>query len=190
MLQVTFFIACFTFECRRIEKKRNGILPCIVHEDFQSKSSDPRRILSWKIIDFLYSRLILTIPGKILVVILTIVAMSFGIAGSFQLRQWFNPLWMLPKDSYMIQFVNVSLENFPDQGFEGFILMRDNINYSSVFPKIIDLTEHFSNISIVQSLDPWPINFATFVSMFYNTGYYCYIYLIYLLQKWQNTNIE
>lgn len=176
LLQITFFIGCFTLDVKRIERKQNGMLPCIVHENFTPKLSDPSSALSWKFINALYSRVILTAPGKIIVIIITIIAMSIGIAGSLRLEQWFDPLWLLPKGSYLEQYVAITKEMFPKQGFEVFVVMGDNVNYSSEFPKIISLTERLKNASFVQSVDPWPTDFAKFVSMHFNTGYLLFIY--------------
>nr|XP_012232571.1 PREDICTED: Niemann-Pick C1 protein-like [Linepithema humile]XP_012232572.1 PREDICTED: Niemann-Pick C1 protein-like [Linepithema humile] len=169
LLQITFFIGCFTLDAKRIERKRNGMLPCIVHENFTPKPLDPSRALSWKFINALYSRVILTAPGKIIVIIITLIAMSIGIVGSLQLEQWFDPSWLLPKGSHLEQYIAITKDTFPKQGFEAFVIMRDNVNYSSEFPKIISLTERLKNTSFVQSMDPWPTQFATFVSTHFNT---------------------
>lgn len=98
--------------------------------------------------------------------------MSVGIVGSLRLEQWNDPSWLLPKDSYLIEFITVNNQEFSDRGFDAFILIGDDIDYSSVFSKIITLTERFKNESFVGNIDPWPIDFATFVSTFYNIGIY------------------
>lgn len=171
LLQITFFIGCFTLDTKRIERKQNGMLPCIVHENFIPKPSDPSKALSWKFINALYSRVILTAPGKIVVIIITLVAMSIGIAGSLRLEQWFDPIWLLPKGSYLKQYLTINKEMFPRQGFEAFVLMGDNVNYTSEFSKIMSLTERLENTSFIQSVDPWPTDFGDFVSTYFNTGY-------------------
>lgn len=170
LLQITFFVGCFTLDVKRIEQKRNGMLPCIVHENFTPKSSDPSSALSWRFIDALYSRAILTTPGKIVVILVTIVAMSVGITGSLRLEQWFDPLWLLPKESYLNQYVTILKQMFPDRGFEAFVLMGDNIDYTSEFPKIVSLTERLENASFIQQIEPWPIDFTKFVSTYYAIG--------------------
>ncbi|CAL1684179.1 unnamed protein product [Lasius platythorax] len=139
LLQITFFIASFTLDARRIEQKRNGMLPCIVHENFTPKLLDPSNAFSWKFIHALYSRIILTMPGL-----------------------------LVPKGSYFDQYIITSNQKF-DQGFEAFVLMGDDIDYSSEFSKITSLTERLKNASFIQNIEPWPINFAKFVSTYYDT---------------------
>lgn len=171
LLQITFFIACFTLDIQRMERKRNGMLPCIVHENFTPKSSDMSSAVSWKFINFLYSRIVLTTPGKIVVILITLVTMSISIMGSLRLQQWFDPVWLLPKESHLYQYLDIQSQTFSNQGFEAFVILGDDIDYPSEFPKIISLTEHLQNASFIQSIEPWPTNFAKFVSTYYSTGY-------------------
>ncbi|XP_029679286.1 NPC1-like intracellular cholesterol transporter 1 [Formica exsecta] len=169
LLQITFFIACFTLDARRIEQKRNGMLPCIVHQNFTPKLSDPSKAFSWKCIHVLYSRAILTMPGKIIIIIITFAMMSISITGTLQLKQGFDPALLIPKGSYLDQYIITNNKKFSDQGVEAFVLMGDDIDYSSEFSKIISLTERLKNESFIQNIEPWPINFAKFVSTYYNT---------------------
>lgn len=169
LLQITFFIACFTLDTQRIEQKRNGMLPCIVHENFTSKSFDVSDTVSWKFINFLYSRIVLTTPGKIIIVLITLVLMSIGIVGSLQLKQWFDPTWLLPKGSYLEQYLEVHTRTFPNLGFEAFVIMGDDIDYPSEFSKIISMTERLQNASFIKNIEPWPIDFTKFVSTYFAT---------------------
>lgn len=110
---------------------------------------------------------------------ITIALMSVGVVGSVRLEQWFDPQWLLPKDSYLSQYITVSSHGFPHDGFPAFVVMGDDIDYVSEFSKIISITERLSNASYVQNIEPWPIDFATFVSTYFETGYYnlcTYIY--------------
>lgn len=182
LMQITFFVGCFTLDARRIEAKRNGALPCIVHEKFTPKLLDPSNALSWRFINALYSRVIFTTPGKVIIVLITIAAMSVGAVGSLQLKQWFDPVWLLPKDSYLSQYITIARQQFPGQGLDSFIILGDDIDYPSELSKIISVTEHFKNVSFVQTIDSWPIEFAKFVSTYYDKGYllhytYCLICL-------------
>jgi len=135
------------------------------------KLLEPNSEFSWKFIDVLYSRVILTKPGKVAVILITIAAMSVGIVGSLQLEQWFDTTWLLPKGSYMSQYLDIKNQKFPFEGYEAFVLMGDDIDYASEFPKIISLTERLKNASYMKNIEAWPIDFAKFVSTYYNTGY-------------------
>lgn len=171
LFQITFFIAYFTLDSRRIEQKRNGMLPCIVHEHFTPKILDPSNAFSWKLIHALYHRVILTRPGKIIIIMITLITMSISIVGMLHLKRGFDPALLVPKGSYLDQFTAINSQKYSHHGLEAFVLMGDNIDYSSEISKIISLTERLENTSFIQNVDPWPIIFAKFVSTFYNIGY-------------------
>lgn len=61
---ITFFVACFVIDQRRIEQKRNGIIPCIVQENYVPNECSQRKI-SNRIFYLVYSKVILSIPGKV-----------------------------------------------------------------------------------------------------------------------------
>ncbi|XP_054005477.1 patched domain-containing protein 3-like isoform X1 [Hylaeus anthracinus] len=166
LFQITFYIAFFTLDARRIERKRNSILPWIVHENFTQKFVRPEEELSSRLITKLYSNVVLTIPGKIIIVLITLVAASAGIMGILQLQQWFDPAWFIPNSSYMSKYISVKHLEYPDRGYEAIILMG-HFNYTAEFPKLMDLTEKFVNLSTVESLHSWPKDFAEFVSVYF-----------------------
>lgn len=115
--------------------------------------------------------MILTTTGKVIVIIITIVLASISVVGSLQLEQWFDPLWLVSKQSHLNQYYDIKYQKYPNRGHQAFVLMRDDIDYPSEFPKIVSLTEHLENASFIQSIEPWPSNFVKFMSTYYNTGY-------------------
>ncbi|KZC04135.1 PREDICTED: patched domain-containing protein 3-like [Dufourea novaeangliae] len=166
LLQITFYIPFFTLDAQRIESKRNSMLPWIVHENFTQKFINPQDALSSKFITKLYSNVILTIPGKIVIVLVTCVAASAGTVGILQLQQWFDPTWFVPNSSYLSKYFNVRNLEYPDRGYESIILMGE-FNYTAEFPKLIHLAETFTNLSTVQSLNSWPNDFTKFVFKYF-----------------------
>lgn len=61
---VTFFAACFVLDQERIEKKRNGIIVCYKHENYEPNECSQRHI-SNKSFEFVYNNIILTTSGKV-----------------------------------------------------------------------------------------------------------------------------
>nr|XP_033338744.1 NPC intracellular cholesterol transporter 1-like isoform X2 [Megalopta genalis] len=166
LLQITFYVAFFTLDAKRIENKRNSILPWIVHENFAQKFVSSQEEPASKFITKLYTNVVLTLPGKILIVLVTIAATSVGVMGILELQQWFDPAWFIPSSSYLSKYYNVHHREYPNRGFEAIILMGE-FNYTAEFPKLMNLTETFANLSTVQSLNPWPSDFRNFVSEYY-----------------------
>lgn len=61
---VTFFVACFTLDQRRLESNRNGALPCIEHQNYR-KSQCSQQQWSNKFFKIFYSKVIFSNPGKV-----------------------------------------------------------------------------------------------------------------------------
>lgn len=168
LLQVTFFVSFFTLDTRRVEAKRNGIVPCIVHENYQPYSGDEDR-LSWRLTGFLYSRVFLTKHGKILALLITASVAAVGIHGSTQLEQRFDPEWFLPEETYLAKYLTESRRHYPSQGHEGSVFVGD-IDYVSNFGRILKLSRRLKAMKIFDEVDQWPLNFARFVKGNYRQG--------------------
>ncbi|XP_015188505.1 PREDICTED: patched domain-containing protein 3-like [Polistes dominula] len=166
LLQITFFVAFFTLDAKRIQQKRNGLIPCIVHENYVSKIVDPNETFSTKLIDRFYSKIVLTVPGKLSILLITIIAASVGAIGSYQLEQWFDPIWFLPKDSHLSNYIVARNQYFSHRGHSAYVFIGD-IDYPSEFSKIMTLASNLKNLSSVEKVDSWPEDFAHFVQTFY-----------------------
>ena len=154
---------------KRVESKRNGIIPCIVHENYQPKLVKDKNAISWRFIDFLYSKIILTVPGKVLTILLTITVANVGIVGSYGLEQWFDPEWFLPKGTYLSEYLIVRTEQFPGRGHPASVFIGD-IQYHDEFTRILTLTESLQNMTTIDHVESWPQKFAEFVRMYYDKG--------------------
>lgn len=168
-LQVTFFVAFFTLDCKRVEKKQNGVIPCIVHENYNPSNLESKPSISWRIIDRLYSKVILTLPGKISVVAITIIFATFGAVGSSRLEQWFDPVWFLPKDSYLSEYLIVKQNEFPKLGHEATVFMHE-IDFVREFPKILNLSKTLKNATFVENVKDWPEDFLYFIGTNFDLG--------------------
>ncbi|XP_058809233.1 NPC intracellular cholesterol transporter 1-like isoform X2 [Phymastichus coffea] len=167
VLQVTFFVAFFTLDCRRVEEKRNGVLPCIKHENYVHTITDAEHNISWRLIDKLYTNVVLTLPGKMAVIIITTAFATFGGLGSYQLEQWFDPIWFLPRESYLSEFLIVKEKEFPKIGFEATVFMS-KIDFVPEFPKILNLSRTLERASFTESVKNWPVDFIQFVDANFN----------------------
>jgi hypothetical protein len=52
-----------------------------------------------------YGNILTLVPVKVFVLILTSIILGFSVWGNVLLRQEFDPMWFLPKDSYLSLFV-------------------------------------------------------------------------------------
>ena len=156
-------------DARRIEEKRNGAIPCIVHSNYQAPEMGSKHSISWNFIDKIYSKFVLTRPGKIIILAITIAIASFGGLGSYQLEQWFDPVWFLPKDTYLSDYLDIRNKEFPERGQPAYVFLSE-VDIPSNFPKILDLVEDFRNLTYIESVKSWPHDFADFVNVYYEKG--------------------
>lgn len=170
LLQITFFVAFFSLDSKRVEAKRNGIVPCIVHADYEPRSNDEDRI-SWRFTGFLYSRFVLTKYGKIVVLIVTIALTAFGIHGSINLEQRFDPEWFLPEETYLKEYLTVIKQRFPGLGYQGSIFMGE-FDYLDNFHHIFNMTNILKKSHFIKHVEQWPIHFHRFVKTNYDQGNY------------------
>lgn len=61
---ITFFVAVFTLDQRRVEQRRNGLLPCIVHDLMSAKIWFDKKLMD-RSLEFVYSKFVLTPFGKV-----------------------------------------------------------------------------------------------------------------------------
>ena len=76
MFVITFFVAIFALDERRISQNRNSIVPCVIHEEHTKKLwCEPN--LTDRGIKWLYSNVILTKLGKAFVILSVICVTGF-----------------------------------------------------------------------------------------------------------------
>ncbi|XP_034936281.1 NPC intracellular cholesterol transporter 1-like [Chelonus insularis] len=167
LLQVTFFVAIFTLDVKRIESKRNGIFPCIIHDNYDISKNDLNQRLSWRVINTFYTKVVLKTPGKIIIILITCIFTIVSGMGVYQLKQWFDPDWFLPTDSYLHKFIEVKNREFPTRGKSAAIYIAD-IDYIMEYSKIMTLIDKLMNMTVVDNLEAWPQEFAQFVQRHYD----------------------
>ncbi|KAG7201439.1 hypothetical protein KM043_004199 [Ampulex compressa] len=167
LLQITLFVAFFTLDARRINSKRNGMIPCIVHPDFVPTSIDPTRTFSSRLMHNLYSKVVLTTPGKVLILLVTVGAAAAGVVGSLQLEQWFDPTWFLPEESYLYGYIQTRNHYYSTRGYDASVYIG-SIDYPTEFPKIALLADGLTNASFIESVLSWPSQFREFTLKYYD----------------------
>ncbi|XP_066915563.1 patched domain-containing protein 3-like [Clytia hemisphaerica] len=110
----TFFVAFLTIDAKRQEMNRDACCCFRLPDDWQPMACSNKRFLN----DVLkrFGKIILTIPGKVIVVLLTGTLFGFGLYGILQLDQNFDPDWFLPRDSDEFLFRQNFRQFFPSHG--------------------------------------------------------------------------
>jgi Niemann-Pick C1 protein len=171
LFAVTFFTACFVLDQERVEKKRNGIIVCYQHENYEPNACSQLQI-SNKVFEYIYSKVILTKIGKISVIVITVICLGFSLDSIRRLEQRFDPTWFIPKDSYFADYLAVRKSYFPTNGFEAGIY-TGSVNYSHELINIKNMVDDLSDqhdiaLGVISWVDP----FRNFVKINFQTDVY------------------
>ncbi|XP_044257240.1 protein patched homolog 1-like isoform X1 [Tribolium madens] len=168
---VTFFTACFVLDQERIEKKHNGIIVCLKHENYEVNECSQRQI-SNKVFQYVYSKAVLTPTGKTVVILITVICLGFSLESIRRLEQKFDPTWFIPKSTYFADYLTARKTYFPTSGFEAGIYMGA-VNYSTELFNIKKMVDELSNNSdIALGVISWVDPFRNFVKDNFHTDIY------------------
>ena len=108
MFQSTWFTALLAIDEYRVEARRDACLCCIVHPGpsghpqpsgtSEGGQGDTRASVWTRLFSGL-SRLLVTIPVKIIVTLVTLGCLAGGIYGTLHLRMEFKPEWLMDPNS-------------------------------------------------------------------------------------------
>ena len=115
LLQISWFVAWMSLDERRISTGRDGLLMCIVHKDFKPSKCSQQNF--GDVVVKKYAQLLSSVIFKCLVTVFTLGMLAVGIWGSVLIRQKFDPVLLLPSDSYLREWLNVHDELYPDNGW-------------------------------------------------------------------------
>lgn len=127
-LSITFFLACFTLDIQRTEQGRNACICCYKHKpDYKPNKCSQRNNFNIFLRKY-YSELILKLPVKIVVVVISVGLLGLNIWGFVNLKQDYNDNWFFPSDSYAHEFNEMKDKYFPGGGAIGGVYCK-NIDY-------------------------------------------------------------
>lgn len=162
----TFVVAIFTIDEYRILANRNAFAPCIAHKSEGHLWCDLQ--LMNRFMKYIYTKFIMTTPGKIIVLMSTVAVTAYSFTGVLRLEQKFDPNWFIPARTYLSQFNAEKHNLFPDQGYEAMILMGQ-LNYTDEINHINDMIGTIENrTDIIDEIASWVEPFHEFVYVYYN----------------------
>ena len=178
LLQVSWFVAWLFIDQKRIESRRNGILPCIVHP-VKENNNDEKDLkmnnFSWKNIGKSmfqwYGCLLEKKVYAVFVIITTFGVLSVGLYGTLNIRQEYDEVNMIPPNTYLRKWFDNVKTDYSELGqhvklFTGAIdQSNDLIKLDTLLTEIQKLKE--SNF-IIKDVDSWWIKFKDFIEQKWN----------------------
>ena len=129
ILQVSWFVAWMALDEACIRSGLDKLLPCIVNKDFQPpaclEQSDNISVIK------VYGKLLSSTVFKVMTVISTIRFLDFGIWGWVGMRQEFDPMLVLPSDSYLREWLRIHETDYPNNGWDAEVYSGE-LSYSDL----------------------------------------------------------
>ena len=176
LLQVSWFVAWLSIDQKRINSRRNGILPCIVHVKVEPKDDKTTKIrLPWKNVGKIlfksYGSLLSNMYYVTFVILATLGLLSCGLYGSLNIRQEYDEIKMLPTNTYLRKWFDDMKTDFPGHGqnvklFTG--ALDPSKDLSRLDAVISALEEMKQRQLIIKDVDSWWIKFKSFISQKWN----------------------
>jgi len=168
LLQVSWFVAWLSLDQRRIESHRHGIMLCRTVEPAREVSDDKTEISYGKRVMKLYGNQLDKVWFKISVIASTLGLLIFGLYGSLNMIQRFDPHKMLPSDSYLSSWMNIQMTYFPSYGFSAWV-MTGPLDWTDMarLDQMVTQLEQASQPGpsrILRSVDSWWPPFKQFLS--------------------------
>ena len=154
--QATLFTAFLSLDCRRLASNRNGLCPCYTHKNTK-QNVDINKIeysFSQKGFKF-FSRIIFSIPGMVVVILMGAGLLGGGIYGLTELEQKFDPVWFLPQSSGLAKWFSANDEYFPSTGEEVTVYLTD-LDWETDLDKVGDLVDELKKATdIIAEVNDW-----------------------------------
>ncbi len=125
LLQASWFVAWLTLDQRRVDARRDGFLPCCIkHAKADPKQEDTK---NWgsaamgRAAD-LYRR---SGAVRAAIVAVTLALFGVGVWGTYLMQVEFDPIKLLPSDSYLRRFYDLKDLHYPTDGWTARLLMGE-----------------------------------------------------------------
>ena len=176
VLQLTWFTAWLVIDERRKEGLRDGLLPCLVHrEDYQPASCSLGASLSlgdkfWSV----YEAVTANIVYKSLIILVSGSLLGVGITGWVNIVHKFDPVLLLPAESYLREWVALENQFYPSNGWPAEIYSGhlDHEDLATLDTLVDNIQEVYEGGEVIRSFDCWWPKFVQYHSDNNNLSHY------------------
>ena len=137
LAMISVFIAGFSIDQNRMEQTKN--IFCMPQgENWKPNQCSQKGFLSIFFEKFAY--LIVTVPFKVVIVIVTLILLTLGSYGISQLRAEFRYEWFLEDGTYLRSYYDYSRERYPN-GMRGTIWVAEKPDGPDIHTEINEINE-------------------------------------------------
>ena len=165
---ITFFLAWFSYDQRRVESNRDGCLCCWKRTNWQPSKCGQRSLL--RMVFEVLANILVYLPSKIFVLLLTLGILAGGVLGVVRIDTFFDYNSFITEGSYLSNFLMFKEKHFPNGGQTATIYFAD-VDYVAEMEKIQLLLSDLAELSTTKrnniapdSIKFWARDFLKFVS--------------------------
>ncbi|XP_075971511.1 patched domain-containing protein 3-like [Anticarsia gemmatalis] len=162
---VTFYVAVFTLDIKRIQDNRNGILFCYQHKREIKIATE--KTMFQNALAYFYKNVVFTIPGKTIVILFTTIITGFSIQAILHLEQRFDPKWFIPEDTYYKDFMNAQDYYYPDEGNMAMVFLG-KMDYNKELIKLNGMMQELKKEVYINDVSAWVESFHQYVLQNFN----------------------
>merc|ERR550539_1977315 len=128
----------------RVLAKRDGVLPCVIHPENSTGFSCILSLKSSWNMGTLYAHLLSSKLFKVVALVITFGLFSVGAYGWSLMRMKFDPVLLLPGDTYLRKWVDIHSEYYPENGWTADVY-SESLNHTHL-ASIEELTNGFEDL--------------------------------------------
>jgi len=170
ILQLSWFTAWLVIDERRKAAGRNGIIPCVQHpEDYTPQGITLKKLPVIKEkLWVVYEKVTANWLYKLIVVLISSGVLSVGILGWTRIVHKFDPVLLLPAESYLRHWVDLQFEFYPSHGwsadiYSGPVLHTDLDNIDNLVAGLKEVYDG-GHGQVIRGYDCWWTHFQHYVA--------------------------
>ena len=145
LFQTTWFVAWMALDQIRVQQRRDGFIPFIVHKKWEPSAWSDKNIGA--LVTTKFARLFELRIFQLFIILLTATLLSFGIWGSYEIKVEYDVGKLLPEGSYTKDFIEQKSIDFPVDGW-GVNIYTEEISYTlEDFEKIDAMVSKLDNLT-------------------------------------------
>lgn len=165
LFQITLFVACISFDQRRALSQRDACCCCIRYNDFTPNNCSQTSYMDL-FFSKIYSKFVLSLPVKIVSIIVTSVLVGLAVWRVTKLEQDFDPFLFLPKGTYARTFIDKNNLYFPEVGINSAVYFdSEKLDYYGKFKILEDMHKKIDNdaYTSTETTDSWVKSYQEFL---------------------------
>ena len=156
LLQISWFVAWMSLDEARVASGRDGVLPCVSHQAGSRGIVCLPEIKGTWTLAKIYSTLLASKIFKFATLLFTVALFSVGAWGWSEMKMKFDPVLLLPSDTYLRQWVDTHSRFYPENGWTADVYSETfNHTHLESINQLVTSFEDLKEAGGLRSVNSW-----------------------------------